>query len=141
MLTRITEHLKKLGRVFNVHEEAELLNVSVEALYRAMYNNHPTTHGFVPVNTLIAGNGLCDEYEYRLLSGGMQWLTTRQIEVLHLVAQGLTNKQIARQLGIDPETVNTHVKALLATSNISSRSMLWVLLDDSSIKQLRDYYT
>ncbi len=35
-------------------------------------------------------------------------LTTREAEVLALVAQGLTSKAIARDLGIDPRTVDAH---------------------------------
>lgn len=35
-------------------------------------------------------------------------LTARESEILDLIAQGLTSKQIARQLSISPYTVNTH---------------------------------
>ena len=35
-------------------------------------------------------------------------LTTRETEILDLIAQGFTSKQIARRLGISPYTVNTH---------------------------------
>lgn len=35
-------------------------------------------------------------------------LTARESEVLDLIAQGLTSKQIARCLSISPYTVNTH---------------------------------
>jgi DNA-binding CsgD family transcriptional regulator len=35
-------------------------------------------------------------------------LTAREAEILDLIAQGLTSKQIARRLGISPYTVNTH---------------------------------
>ena len=35
-------------------------------------------------------------------------LTGRETEVLSLIAQGLTSKEIARKLGIDPRTVDAH---------------------------------
>src|SRR5205085_11446503 len=38
-------------------------------------------------------------------------LTTREVEVLRLVAQGLTDAQVAEQLVISPRTVNTHLKS------------------------------
>ena len=40
--------------------------------------------------------------------------TPRQYEVAELVAKGLKNKQIARELGISPETVNTHIRDIAA---------------------------
>jgi DNA-binding NarL/FixJ family response regulator len=39
--------------------------------------------------------------------------TTRELEVLQLMAQGLVNKDIGRRLGIGEGTVKTHVKAIL----------------------------
>jgi DNA-binding CsgD family transcriptional regulator len=36
-------------------------------------------------------------------------LTVREVEVLRLVAQGLTDAQVAEQLIISPRTVNTHL--------------------------------
>jgi len=40
--------------------------------------------------------------------------TARQLQVLQLIAQGLSNKDISRHLGIGERTVKTHVKAILA---------------------------
>jgi DNA-binding CsgD family transcriptional regulator len=39
-------------------------------------------------------------------------LTARQREVLALVANGNTNRQIGRWLGIDPRTVNRHLAVI-----------------------------
>jgi predicted ATPase/DNA-binding CsgD family transcriptional regulator/DNA-binding XRE family transcriptional regulator len=50
-------------------------------------------------------------------------LTPRQVEVLRLVAQGLTNAQIAIKLAISPGTVNTHLTSLYRKLNISSRAV------------------
>ncbi len=49
-------------------------------------------------------------------------LTTREGEVLHLLAQGLTDAQIAEQLIISPRTVNTHLTAIYGKIQVSSRS-------------------
>jgi predicted ATPase/DNA-binding CsgD family transcriptional regulator len=49
-------------------------------------------------------------------------LTAREVEVLRLIALGLTNPQIARRLVVSPVTVNTHVRSIYSKLGISSRS-------------------
>ena len=49
-------------------------------------------------------------------------LTTREVEVLCLVAQGLTDAQVAEQLVISPRTVNWHLTSIYSKLGVSSRS-------------------
>jgi predicted ATPase/DNA-binding CsgD family transcriptional regulator len=49
-------------------------------------------------------------------------LTAREVEVLRLLAQGLTDAQIAEQLIISPRTVNTHLTSIYGKIGVSSRS-------------------
>ena len=49
-------------------------------------------------------------------------LTAREVEVLRLVAQGLTDAQVAEQLVISPRTVNTHLKSIYGKIQVTSRS-------------------
>lgn len=51
-----------------------------------------------------------------------QTLTNREIEVLQLVAQGLTNVQIAENLVISPRTVQAHLRTIYSKLGIVSRS-------------------
>jgi DNA-binding NarL/FixJ family response regulator len=48
-------------------------------------------------------------------------LTARERQVLELLAAGLDNRQIARQLGITYATVRTHVRNLLEKFGVHSR--------------------
>jgi predicted ATPase/class 3 adenylate cyclase/DNA-binding CsgD family transcriptional regulator len=49
-------------------------------------------------------------------------LTTREVEVLRVVAQGLTNEQVAERLVISPRTVDTHLTSIYSKIGVSSRA-------------------
>jgi DNA-binding NarL/FixJ family response regulator len=56
--------------------------------------------------------------------GGREILSHRETDVLRLVARGLANKQVARELGITESTVKTHVSGILAKLGLPSRTQL-----------------
>jgi DNA-binding NarL/FixJ family response regulator len=60
---------------------------------------------------------------------GVAALTTREREVLVLVAQGLSNRDIGRTLSIGERTVQTHLGNVLAKLELSSRTQaaLWAV--------------
>ena len=49
-------------------------------------------------------------------------LTAREVEVLRLVAQGLTDAQVAEHLVVSPRTVNFHLTSIYGKLQVSSRS-------------------
>jgi DNA-binding NarL/FixJ family response regulator len=49
-------------------------------------------------------------------------LSVREVEVLRLVAQGLTNAQVADRLVISPRTVNAHLRSIYSKLAITSRN-------------------
>jgi two-component system, NarL family, sensor kinase len=57
----------------------------------------------------------------------LQTLTPKEREVLTLIAKGLTNKAIAKTLGVAEKTVKTHVSSVLSKLNLKSRTnaALW----------------
>ena len=54
-------------------------------------------------------------------------LTDREMDVLRLIATGLSNKQIASNLFISEETVKVHIRNLLRKLNVHSRVAATVL--------------
>ncbi len=56
-------------------------------------------------------------------------VTSREMDVLHLVASGLSNADIAQRLYLSPRTVETHVSSLLARTGCHSRQELRGFLD------------
>jgi NarL family two-component system response regulator LiaR len=54
-------------------------------------------------------------------------LTPRERDVLHLMVEGLANKQIAQRLGIGEKTIKTHVSRVLAKLGVADRTQAAVL--------------
>ncbi|WP_417832281.1 LuxR C-terminal-related transcriptional regulator [Terasakiella sp.] len=59
-----------------------------------------------------------DTEERKILSN----LPPRQREVLDLLSQGMSNKEIARVLDLSPFTVRSHISALMRALNVNSRT-------------------
>ena len=66
-------------------------------------------------------------HAYQLAKRVMDSLTDREMDVLRLIATGLSNKQIAGQLFISEETVKVHIRNLLRKLNVHSRVAATVL--------------
>lgn len=49
-------------------------------------------------------------------------LTTRELEILRMLAKGLTNKQIGRALGISSNTVRNHVNKVIEKLDVNDRT-------------------
>lgn len=79
--------------------------------------------GAVPLATAVRGlarRGRLDLPGVRV--GGVDVLTAREAEVLALVAQGLSNRQIGEKLFISAKTVSVHISNLLAKLGVSGRA-------------------
>jgi DNA-binding NarL/FixJ family response regulator len=49
-------------------------------------------------------------------------LSTREVEVLRLMTEGLTNAQIAEQLFLSPKTVSSHLVSIFGKLGVTSRA-------------------
>ena len=82
----------------------------------------------VAAGAVVLGDGLVDRVVAELVRTSPvasrpppPELTKREKDVLRLVSEGLTNRQIARRLGVGEATVKTYVSRLLSAFGIESR--------------------
>jgi LuxR family maltose regulon positive regulatory protein len=62
------------------------------------------------------------DHSAQLGSSGSDGLSARERDVLALISQGYSNKRIARNLEISPETVKSHVKHIFLKLDVSTRT-------------------
>jgi LuxR family maltose regulon positive regulatory protein len=74
------------------------------------------------VNRLMAGWRHIYEPTQGPSSGIKESLSPRERNIIELIAAGQTNKEIARSLGITPETVKTHLKNIFVRFSVTKRS-------------------
>ncbi len=67
-------------------------------------------------------NNNLDYSSYNNLNTFKKNLTNRQSQVLDLIAQGKSNKQIAYDMGVSEATVKLHINALLRSLKVNNRT-------------------
>lgn len=84
---------------------------------------HATRQGLVTIDPRFAGELLPQQ----VTTAAPLTLTPREHQVLELVAEGLSNKEIGAQLGVSPHTAKFHVTALLDKLGAETRTEAVVL--------------
>jgi DNA-binding NarL/FixJ family response regulator len=98
-----------------------------------------TPSDFVAAIRIVAGGDalIAPSVTRRLLDAARDrqvgQLTEREVEVLRLVAQGLSNREIAEYLMLAEPTVKTHVSHLLLKLDLRDRAQLVVLAYETGI--------
>jgi NarL family two-component system response regulator LiaR len=99
-----------LGYLLKDSEPAELIR-SIHKVYRGEPSLHP----------IIARKMMKEILEPPQVKPTPEPLTAREVEVLHLLAKGLSNEEIAEKLVISEVTIRTHISHLLAKLHLANR--------------------
>jgi len=68
-------------------------------------------------------------------SNPLEKLTPRERDVLQLVARGMSNREVARELVVEESTIRTHVKRILMKLHLRDRIQIVIFAYESGINQ------
>jgi two-component system, NarL family, response regulator LiaR len=110
-----------------------LKNSQPSELARAVRAAHAGDAIIDPTVAARLVHALSDRRPPGRLATNLDHLTTRERDVLMLIARGRSNKRIALELGISEKTVKTHVGHLLAKLGVTDRTQAAVLAVQSGL--------
>lgn len=97
----------------------------VAAALGSMPGGASSTVRLLGAESLVMTDPSAPELERQLAAAGARWeLSERQVDVLRLLVDGCTNKDIAERLEISPRTAESHVANLLRRVGVESRVQL-----------------
>lgn len=114
--------LERRGRRFTIHllrdmTREEHTKVALESFLGALH-----AYGVGDGNEKVAGNG--DNHAFFAVprSHSVARLTRREVQVLELLAAGLSTKDLAKRLGVSPFTVRRHIETILLKTGLHTQA-------------------
>ncbi|SDG45146.1 MULTISPECIES: response regulator transcription factor [unclassified Duganella] len=123
------EHQPRVLIVTQLEREWEVRTAMMAGVHGYLLQNSDTEQLLTAVRTLSRGMRYLSAELSRCVADSFTriGLTSRETDVLQLLAQGQCNKSIARELGIGVGTVKTHVKGLFDKLGATARTHAVVL--------------
>ncbi|QNE37424.1 helix-turn-helix transcriptional regulator [Leifsonia shinshuensis] len=106
------------------HHDAEALLESAAATFRRLGASSYLARTAQYLDEVRSGTGAADGEREAAAADPLASLTTRERQVAHALAAGMTNKEIAERLYVSVTTVNFHVRNILAKLGMRSRREL-----------------
>lgn len=119
----------------SLEREAEIVSTAEAGVSGLLLNSESFDRMLETLRTVERGHAMCSTEVSAVLlrrvyafsqdinpDAGLDRLTARELEILELIAQGLTNQQIASRLTLTLQTVKNHVHRLLSKMEVASRA-------------------
>jgi DNA-binding CsgD family transcriptional regulator len=109
----------------NALDQTDVLRIGIRVAEPDLASRLGALLGQIPGLRIAQGNEVCDLVlsEPEIVDGGFaQPLTPRERDVIALLAEGLSNKEIANRLGISPDTAKFHVGRVIDKLDATGRT-------------------
>lgn len=103
----------KIQNVIGIHTDVTYLNIPIDGRISFVSDSLPSYYADENVGDFI-----------EIQSKSNTQFTSREIEIIKLLAKGLTFKEIANQLFVSPHTIVTHKRNILSKSNSKNTAEL-----------------
>ena len=112
--------------------------IPLEGENHILLDDEPAWEHFVTeVRGFLGTDKLPSKQDTKDLYFGLQNLTSREYEILDMVASGLSNSQIAERLCLVPKTVRNHVTNIYTKMGVNSRSQALIFAREVGLGQYR----
>jgi LuxR family maltose regulon positive regulatory protein len=122
VLSQIVSWAAKAGIVSFLLERQSEFNQLLSAAKRDALGIDPEVQAFLQhlgISDAVQNGTISDSTGAR---SSKEALTAREQSIIKFIADGQSNKQIARTLGVTPETIKTHVKRIFIKLSAESRA-------------------
>ncbi|WP_116474260.1 response regulator transcription factor [Zobellella maritima] len=127
LAARLAQNQQALS-ISSLNQRMYQLTESLQELYQDINHLHQTPE-WQPNQMPAPEDGLIDQDPTRLPSL-LEKLSPRQQEVALLIGKGMTNYQIAHELGITENTVKLYASQILRLTNMTNRTQLALALTE-----------
>jgi len=118
-------------------EAESLLKQLVEQLKTAVFSEEQQEAKSIKDHVIF--ESCIDGLQYRLIclhrkkEDKQVHLSPRELEIAHLIAQGLPNKGIGKTLSVSSHTVSTHLRRIFTKLNVTCRALMVARLMEENL--------
>jgi DNA-binding NarL/FixJ family response regulator len=143
----VAQYLKQFHREMKViiltfsKDEVQVMNAVQENVDGYIHKNAEADEILMGISKVLAGqkyfsaeiSNILVNSAYRRQNKGIPFLTTKEKEIIRLLMDGFSSKQIAARLDVSPRTIHSHRANILSKFNLNNTTQLVTKIAEQKI--------